>query len=156
MILVTIPGRGPWRLEHLLLDVNGTLTIDGTLLPGVTERIAALRAHLAMRLLSADTRGNAAHLAHRLELPLEVTNGRDEAAAKAAVARRLGAEQVVAIGNGAIDAPLLSVARVGIAVVGPEGASTATLRSADVVVTEVTDALDLLLYKTRLVATLRR
>jgi soluble P-type ATPase len=38
---VSIPGRGDLRLEHLLLDVNGTLTNRGVLLEGVEARLVA-------------------------------------------------------------------------------------------------------------------
>ena len=69
---------------------------------------------------------------------------------------RLGAERVVAIGNGANDAEMLAAAALGIAVLGPEGLATATLRAVDVVVGRIEDALDLLLQPQRLVATLRR
>ena len=35
MIDIDIPGRDHYRLEHLVLDVNGTLALDGNLLDGV-------------------------------------------------------------------------------------------------------------------------
>jgi len=44
----------------------------------------------------------------------------------------------------------------GIAVVGPEGAAGAAVGAADVVVTDIRTALDLLLRPRRLVATLRQ
>jgi soluble P-type ATPase len=51
---------------------------------------------------------------------------------------------------------MLAAAGLGIAVLGSEGLATATLQPADIVVPNVTDAFDLLLYPQRLVATLRR
>ena len=67
----------------------------------------------------------------------------------------LGADRVVAIGNGRNDEAMLRAARLGIAVIGTEGAATATLLAADVVCTSVTDALDLLLDERAITATLR-
>jgi soluble P-type ATPase len=67
----------------------------------------------------------------------------------------LGAEHVVAIGNGANDAAMLQQAVLGIAVLGGEGLATACLTAADIVVPSIESALDLLLYPRRLVATLR-
>ena len=119
------------------------------------ERIALLCQRLSVRLVSADTRRCLAG-GQRARPAARGGDGPDEASAKAEVARRLGAEHVAAIGNGAVDASLLSAARLGIAVIGPEGAATVTLASADVAVTRVSDALDLLLSDARLVATLRR
>jgi soluble P-type ATPase len=51
---------------------------------------------------------------------------------------------------------MLKEAAIGIAVVGPEGASAAALQQADVVTRSIIDALDLLLNPRRLVATLRQ
>ena len=59
------------------------------------------------------------------------------------------------IGNGANDALVLEAAAVSFAVLGPEGASAAALRSADIVCASATDALDLLLDPQALSATLR-
>ena len=129
---VDIPGERSLALEHLLLDVNGTLTKRGELLDGVAERLARLCEILTVHLLSADTFG-------RLD----------------AVAGELGAERCVAIGNGANDAAMLSAAALGIAVIGPEGAAAAAVRAAEVVCGSIRDALDLLDDERTLVATLR-
>jgi soluble P-type ATPase len=55
MIEIDVPGRGLLRLSHLVLDVNGTLAVDGLLIDGVPERLAALRERLTLHLLTADT-----------------------------------------------------------------------------------------------------
>jgi len=36
MIVLEIPGRPKLTLEHLVLDVNGTIALDGQLVSGVT------------------------------------------------------------------------------------------------------------------------
>ena len=157
MIELDVPGWRRLRLEHLLLDVNGTIARDGELLAGVAERVAALRELLAVRVLSADTFGRLDEQAGALGIPaLRLRAGESEDAQKAAVVRSLGPASVVAIGNGANDASMLAAAAVGIAVLGPEGLSTRALASADAVVGSIGDALDLLLRPRRLVATLRR
>gem|GEM_PF-5417746 len=44
MIEVHLPGRNrTLRLGCLLLDINGTLTVDGELINGVADRIEALK-----------------------------------------------------------------------------------------------------------------
>jgi soluble P-type ATPase len=45
----------------------------------------------------------------------------------------LGADSTAAIGNGRNDAAMLRVARIGIAIVGPEGSASAAIAAADVV-----------------------
>lgn len=150
---VDVPGRTPLRLSHLLLDVNGTLTSRGELLPGVAERLAGLGRDLRIRLLTADTFGTLDAVRRELGgVPAErVASG----AEKAAVAAGLGPETCAAIGNGANDTALLTVAGLGIAVLGPEGTSGRTLLAADVVAPSITGALDLLADPRLLAATLR-
>ena len=143
------------RLEYLLIDLNGTVALDGEPISAVAERLTALSAHLTPYLVTADTHGRAAEIAGRLGVRLLRIEGGDEAAQKRALVERLGAERVVAIGNGANDAEMLAAAALGIAVLGPEGLATAALQAADVVVGCIEDALDLLLRPRRLVATLR-
>ncbi len=156
MIHTDIPGWGALTLRHLLLDINGTLTAAGALLPGVPERLAGLGQVLEVQLLTADTRGTAAQIAESLGVAVIRVPPGEQAQAKADVAQRLGSRHTVAIGNGAVDAKLLAEAELGIVVVGAEGAATSALLAADVVVTSIDDALDLLLDPQRLVATLRR
>ena len=148
-----IPGRGRLVLEHLVLDVNGTLTDRGELLQGVAERLAHLRESLEIRLLSADTFGSLARLAAELSVHHErVASGGD----KLAVVERLGPHGVAVVGNGANDAAALEAAALGIVVIGPEGAAAAALRACDVACLSITAALDLLGDPRALVATLRQ
>mgnify|MGYP002388965724 FL=1 len=155
-IHLDIPGRESLELEHLVLDVNGTVALDGEVLPGVAERLAALSASLTIHLVTADTQGRAAEISTQLGAQLVRIEARGEAGQKRALVERLGAERVVAVGNGANDAEMLAAAALGIAVLGSEGLAAATLRAADLVVGRIEDALDLLLRPQRLVATLRR
>lgn len=80
----------------------------------------------------------------------------DQAGQKLRYLRELGVAASVAVGNGENDRLMLEAAALGVAVLGPEGASARTLAAADVVVREITEGLDLLLRPKRLIATLRR
>ena len=150
MIDVDIPGRGRLRLLHLALDLNGTLTDRGVLLPGVAERLT--RVHLETHLLSADTFGALAGVAEQFGVRAQTVA---DGAEKARFLAGLGVESCAAIGNGANDAPMLEAAALGIAVLGPEGTAAAAVRAADVVARSIVEALDLLLDERALVATLR-
>jgi P-type E1-E2 ATPase len=152
MLHVAVPGRDALDLEHLILDVNGTLTERGRLLDGVGARLAALRPKLALHVLSADTYGNAADIAAGAGATYRRVAHGDE---KRSHVARLGAAATAAIGNGANDAPMLAAAALGIAVIGPEGTSTAAVAAADVLTGSILVALDLLLDPTALAATLR-
>ena len=147
-----IPGRAGLGLHHVMLDVNGTLTDRGTLLAGVSERVARLRTDVDIHLVSADTFGTLEQIAETLEArAVRAGTGED----KLRELERLGRQRCAVIGNGANDVLVLEAAALGIAVIGPEGTSAAALRAADVVCGSIVAALDLLLDPQALAATLR-
>ncbi len=148
----TIPGKDPFAIETLILDLNGTLTVDGILIAGVQERIDALREQLRLVLFTGDTQGNAHAIAKRLQIEVRVT---PDARAKAEEAMSLEPETTATIGNGRIDLELFQTVRLKICVLQAEGAHPLTLLASDIVVPSVNDALDLFLKPKRLVATLR-
>jgi soluble P-type ATPase len=152
---LAIPGFGTLRLEHLVLDYNGTLALDGRLLPGVKPRLRRLARSLRIHVVTADTFGKARAGLAGLDCQLEILKSRGEDRAKAAYVRRLGPGRVACIGNGRNDRLMLRVAGLGIAVVQAEGASAEALAAADLVTPTARDALDLLLRPRRLLATLR-
>jgi soluble P-type ATPase len=152
-VRVGIPGAQSLALDYLLLDVNGTLTNRGMLIPGVAERLASLGALLDVRLLTADTYRNLDQTQALLGgvVAQRVRNGQD----KAAIAEDLGPGRCAAIGNGANDEPMLRRVALAIAVLGPEGAASGTLLAARLVCPSIVVALDLLADSTALAATLR-
>lgn len=155
MIASDIPGFGRLRLERLVLDVNGTIACDGVAIDGVAERLAALSETLRVVALTAATHGPVDDLAVELGIDIEVIEAGAEAERKRDHILRMGSGEVCAIGNGANDVLMLREAAVGIAVLGPEGTASEALAAADIAVRGITEALDLLLYPARLVATLR-
>jgi len=156
MIDVPVPGAESLRLEHLVADFNGTLAVDGSLLPGVADRLRVLADRLAIHVVTADTFGLAARALHGLPLRLTVLADGPHAVAKQRYAQNLGAQHCAAIGNGRNDELLLATVKLGIAVIQGEGAALRSLLKAEVLAPDIGTALDLLLHPTRLSATLRR
>jgi P-type E1-E2 ATPase len=156
MLELAIPSRGVLRLHHLVLDLNGTVALDGKLLPGVAERLEKLNNLLETWLLSADTQGTLTDLAAALKVQAERLGSGDEAEQKRSFIEALGPHTVAAVGNGANDAMMLRQAALGIAVMGHEGLASECLAAADLVVPSIESALDLFLFPRRLLATLRR
>ena len=156
MIQFNIPGVGEYILEHLVMDVNGTLAVDGQLIEGVASRIASLRERLSIHLLTADTHGKQGIIDRQLDLTAVRIQPGDEVLQKAEYIRRLGAERVVAIGQGANDGKMLAVARLGICVMSVEGVAKETLLAADLVAPTILSALELLEHPMRIVASLRK
>jgi P-type E1-E2 ATPase len=151
-VRVEIPGADELLLDHLVLDLNGTLADRGVLVVGVEERLLALTEMLEVRVLSADTFGTLQELARRIGLESAAVSSGAE---KLRVVEALGAERCAAVGNGRNDVEMLTAVRLGIAVLGPEGASAEALHAADVVCPTILAALDLLLDPRALAATLR-
>ena len=155
MIEVDVPGYRNLRLEHLVLDFNGTLAIDGRLIDGVADRLERLADKLRISVVTADTFGRVA--TEMANMPCEITilpQGRQDEA-KQQFIQVLGANRCVPVGNGRNDRLMLAEAELGIAVIEGEGAASATLLAADVVAPGICAALDLLLEPLRLVACLR-
>ena len=155
MFTARIPGLGELSLAHLVLDYNGTLALDGGLLPGVTERIAALSETLAVHVVTADTFGTVARALSGLPASVTVLGAGPEDAAKLSFVRSLGAQATACLGNGRNDRLMLAEAAVGLAILGREGLCRDALLAADAVFSDIRDALDVFLKPGRLAATLR-
>ena len=155
MLSTQVPGFGTLTLEHLVLDYNGTLAVDGLLLPGVKAALNTLAAKLAIHVVTADTFGKAADGLAGVDCRLTVLEAGRQDQAKVNFVNRLGAKRTASIGNGRNDALMLSASALGIAVILAEGASTVSLNAADIVCTDIVSALELLMHPLRLTATLR-
>jgi P-type E1-E2 ATPase len=160
MIEISIPQRGAFHLEHLVCDVNGTLALDGNLIEGVSKIIGLLREQVTVHLLTADTFGRQSLIDQQLNLTaIRLKTGHaagDEARQKAEYVEQLGAERVIAIGQGANDAQMLRTAAIGICILSAEGCAVETLIAADLVAPNILNALEILQNPLRIVATLRK
>jgi P-type E1-E2 ATPase len=155
MIEVAIPGFGRLELSNLICDYNGTLATDGLLLSGIRERISRLAERVQIHVVTGDTFGTARSQLADLACDLVVLPALEQAQAKKRFVDGLGGDGVVAVGNGRNDALMLAAAALGIGVCGDEGIATEALQSCVIVVRNIHDALDLLLSKQRLIASLR-
>lgn len=150
----TVPGVGNVELHTIILDLNGTLTVGGNIVEGVSERLKRLR-ELGYKVIffTGNTRGNADQLAQ--ELGIEWVLAEDGEAKKQA-ALKLQPHRCVSIGNGLIDLELMKIVGLRIVTLQAEGVHVQTLLNSDVVIPTITDALDLLIDPQRLIATLRK
>jgi soluble P-type ATPase len=156
MISIDVPGFGKLELAHLVLDYNGTLAVDGALLPGVAQALGELAPSIQIHVVTADTFGLARAQLAALPVALTIIKPtEDQADAKLRFVSELGAHTVVAIGNGRNDRKMLNAAALGVALVQGEGGAVEALANGDLVCTGVIDALELLRNPKRLVATLR-
>jgi soluble P-type ATPase len=155
MIELVIPGFGDVQLKYLVTDFTGTLSIGGKLYKGVSEKIDAVSKFLKVYILTADTFGTAIKELEGKKCEVKVLSGENIDIQKEQFVKNLGAENVIAFGNGLNDRLMLKVAKIGVLVVLDEGCSTEALLSSKVVVKSPLDAFDLILDPKRLKATLR-
>ncbi|MCD6420339.1 MAG: HAD family hydrolase [Synergistetes bacterium] len=156
MISVTIPGKGDIVIKAVAMDMNGTIALDGRLLPGIKDMLGLLKDKVDIFVLTSDTYGTADELQNILPyVKLIMLPSGSSGEAKVELLREYSWDGIVAIGNGCNDVQMFNSACVSIAVVGREGLCDQLLEKADIVVTDVRDAIALLLNPKRLVATLR-
>lgn len=156
MIRIEIPGKGIFEIENVVFDFNGTLAKDGRIHNKVKDRLNLLGKKARVFVLTADTRGDVQERVKRLRVEVIRLQGDAEAERKLSFLREIGPDRTIAVGNGYNDHLMVKEAALGIAVIGPEGAAKETVMNADVVVTDVLDAIDLILKPLRHKATLRR
>jgi soluble P-type ATPase len=155
MLDVDIPGFGLLRLEYLVCDFTGTISVNGKLLPVVKEKLNEIADFLKILILTADEFGKAEEELQGINCEVHIIKGPAIDAQKADFVKKLGANRVVAFGNGLNDRGMLKIARLGIIVVGSEGCAVESLLVAQVQVVNAVDGLDLLIHPRRLRATLK-
>jgi soluble P-type ATPase len=155
MFEIDIPGFGFMRLDHLVSDFTGTLSVDGRLLPGVQEKLNNIAEFLGIHILTADTFGMARSELKNVRCDIHLLDGEHHDVQKEAYVKNLGAESVVALGNGNNDRKMLRAARLGIAVTEAEGCAVDAITAANIHVPSAESGLDLLLNPKRCKATLR-
>lgn len=155
MIRIDVPGFGHLQLEHLVTDYTGTLSANGKLVDGVAGQLKELAKSLKLHVLTSDTFGTAKAELDGIDCELHILAGEDHDIQKETYIRKLGAEKVVALGNGRNDTRMLRLAALGIAVCQAEGCATSALAESDIVVTSAGAGLGLLTDPRRILATLR-
>ncbi len=155
MISFDIPAFGTFTIKSVVFDFNGTLAVDGKLLPGVRQQLINLAEQVTIHVLTADTFGLAKTQLKGIPCHLHILKGKDEDLQKENYIHQLGSETVGAFGNGNNDKKMLSAARLAIAVIEGEGCAASALQSADVIVKSINDGIALLLKPLRCKATLR-
>jgi soluble P-type ATPase len=155
MLEINIPGYRKLQFNHIVLDYNGTMACDGTIIPGVKENLIALAGELNVHVLTADTFGIARSGLEGIPCKLSILAQDAQDVGKLEYVKKLNADRTICVGNGRNDHLMLKEAALGIAVILEEGAAVGTLSAADVVCNSIVSALELLRNPLRLVATLR-
>lgn len=153
-IEIDIPGFGFLRLSHLVSDYNGTLALDGRLIPGVREGLLKVASFLKIHIITADTFGRATEELRGLPVDLFILDPGHERESKGRFVSSLEGG-VAVLGNGSNDLSMMEKGDLSIALLGGEGLYPPLLTRAHVVMRSAVDALGLFLKPERLKATLR-
>ena len=154
MITIQRPGKDPLEIEFILIDFEGTLACDRRIHPKAKDKINLLSKRTKIFILSKGEKEVIEESLKKVKAEVIYPPEGEASQRKLELLNRLGRERTVAIGNGVDDAPMIEEAVLGICVMSKEGAAGEALRKADVVVTNILDALDFLLKPLRQRATL--
>jgi len=155
MLIYEIPGREDIKIENVVLDYNGTIAIDGKLIEGVEEKLSKLKAHVNIYILTADTYGTVEKECKEIYAEVLTFPKENAGESKNDIIKELGGENTLCIGNGFNDIPMFKESILSIAVIEGEGVSGKLLMQADIVTRSIIDALEIVLDKNKMKATLR-
>ncbi|HJO95508.1 MAG TPA: hypothetical protein QF753_19080 [Victivallales bacterium] len=156
MIDVDIPGFEKLSIKNIICDYNGTLAIDGVIIPEVKPLIEKLSERLAFHIVTGDTFGTAVENLKHLPVTIKILTSDDQDIQKLNYLKKLGTDLTVCIGNGRNDKLMLEKSALGICLLQAEGSNLDSLLKSDIVCTSAADALNILLKPKRIVATLRK
>jgi len=155
MIKIDIPGSRTIEAEHLVLDFNGTIAIDGRFIDGVLGLLVQVSADLKVHVLTADTFGTVQNELKGLPVTIKIIEPEQQIQQKLKYMNELGASHVIAIGNGKNDHLMLRESALSIGIIQAEGAYSQIFFDTQIICSSINDALSLLINPKRLIATLR-
>jgi P-type E1-E2 ATPase len=156
MIQLDIHGYKSIEVKSVVFDFNGTIAEDGIIANEVKEKIKDLSyKNVNIFVLTADTNGTVAAQCMDLPVKVEIFDKENASEDKKKIVEKLGHDTTVTIGNGRNDVEMFKSSIISIAVMGKEGCFSKAILEADIVVNNPIDAINLLLKRSRINATLR-
>ena len=156
MIIIQRPGVESLKIESVLIDFEGTLASDRRVHPKAKDKINLLPKRAKIYIFANEENEQVEEVLRKVKAEIIHVQEGNASNKKLNLLRQLGANRTVAIGNGRDDALMVEEAVLGICVISKEGTASETIRGADVVVSNILDALDFLLKPLRQKATLSR
>jgi soluble P-type ATPase len=154
MIFIQRPGQDPLEIEFILIDFEGTLASDRRVHPKAKDKINLLSKRTKIYILTKEDKEVVEESLRRVKAEIFCSTEGETSQRKLDLLHQMGATKTVVIGNGLDDAPMMEEAGLSMCVISKEGASAETVKKADIVVSNVIDALDFLLKPLRQKATL--
>jgi len=156
MITIHRPGQEPLEIEFILIDFEGTLVSDRRIHPKAKDKIHLLSKRTKIYILTKGEKEVVEETLKKVNAEVVYLTEGKSPQGKLDLFRQLGGAKSVVIGNGVDDALMLEEAGLGICVISKEGTSVEAMKKADVVFSNILDALDFLLKPLRQKATLSK
>lgn len=156
MIIIQRPGEEPLKIEFIFVDFEGTLASDRRVHPKAKDKINLLSKRVKIYILVNEENEQVLEVLRKVKAEIIHISAGDASDKKLNLLRQLGTNKTVAIGNGRDDSFMVEEAALGICVISKEGTASETIQKADVVVSNILDALDFLLKPLRQKTTLNR
>ena len=160
-VVIEVPSNRRIHVRRFITDYTGTLSFAGKLNVGTVDRLSRLRQLVDVMVLTSDSFGTATRELASAGIVPVILRQEDGPADEQKIrkAATFDLHEVAAFGNGRNDRLLLRGVRdaggFAVAVDNGEGCAVETLQNAEIFVCGASNALDLLLDKTRAKATLR-
>ncbi len=154
MIRIERPGQSPLEIEFILLDFEGTLSTDRRVHPKAKDKINLLSKRTSIYVLTMQQKEVIEERLRKVNAEIIYLIQGDASRTKLDLVRQLGPSRCAAIGNAMSDTALMHEAGFAIHVIGQEGSSAQALKYADVIFSDILDALDFMLKPLRQKSTL--
>lgn len=153
-MIYTIPEVWELELDTLVLDLNGTLTVNWKISDWVKNSLIAIKEMgYEVYLLTWDQRGTAQDFCNELWIKLlRATTGNE----KRKMVEWLSSNNIVSIWNARIDIGMFEVSRLAIATLQAEWIHAAIIPYVDIIIPTILDALKMLLDPNTMAATMRK
>lgn len=149
MIVIQRPGQEPLEIEFILIDFEGTLATDRRVHPKAKDKINLLSKRTKIYIFITGAEEGVTEVLRKVKAEIIYLKEGEASQGKINLLQQLGAQRVVAIGNGIDDISTVEKAGLGIGVMNREGTASELIQKADVVFMNILDALDFLLKPLR-------
>jgi len=154
MITIQRPGQSNLEIDFILIGFEGTLASDRRVHPKAKDKINLLSKRTKIYILTKGEKERVEEVLKKVKAETVYLTEGESSQKKLALLRQLGPSRTVVIGGGLDDVFMIEEAGLGVCVLGKEGTSSEAMKKADVVFTNILDALDFLLKPLRQKATL--
>jgi len=154
MISIERPGQMDLEIDFILIDFEGTLATDRRVHPKAKDKINLLSKRTSIYVFAMQPKEMVEERLRKVRAQIIYLEEGEASRRKLDLLQQLGPARCAAIGSGVNDAAMVREAGIGICVIGREGSCGEALGNADLVFSDILDALDFLLKPLRQKATL--